>query len=341
MEFEILIIVFFFLFLYLINFFLKKKRLLIDNIEHHEEHKKLLSINKSTPLSGNLYFFILIIFLFYTYEPILIIAFSFFILLGVSSDLKIIVSPKLRLVFQLLILLFFISFTPNIVIDTRINWLNDIMQNFVLKIFIISFFFLVLINGFNFIDGVNNLSCLNFLIILIFIYLMLEGNDPLLLRNKILILILSMTVFTIYNSFGKNFMGDGAIYGVSFLVGYILVKLSSLNYSVSPYFIANLLWYPAFENLFTITRRLFNRKKNYLPDNGHLHQILFKFLNKKKLIKKKYLLSSCVGIILNLFLSILYTIGYIYNDKTDVQIYLIFLGVLIYLFVFFRLKRFS
>ena len=116
---------------------------------------------------------------------------------------------------------------------------------------------------------------------------MLEGNDPLLLRNKILILILSMTVFTIYNSFGKNFMGDGAIYGVSFLVGYILVKLSSLNYSVSPYFIANLLWYPAFENLFTITRRLFNRKKNYLPDNGHLHQILFKFLNKKKLIKKK------------------------------------------------------
>ena len=341
MEFEVLIIVFFSLFLYLINFFLKKKRLLIDNIEHHEEHKKLLSINKSTPLSGNLYFFILIIFLFYAYEPILIIAFSFFILLGVSSDLKIIVSPKLRLVFQLLILLFFISFTPNIVIDTRINWLNDIMQNFVLKIFIISFFFLVLINGFNFIDGVNNLSCLNFLIILIFIYLMLEGNDPLLLRNKILILILSMTVFTIYNSFGKNFMGDGAIYGVSFLVGYILVKLSSLNYSVSPYFIANLLWYPAFENLFTITRRLFNRKKNYLPDNGHLHQILFKFLNKKKLIKKKYLLSSCVGIILNLFLSILYTIGYIYNDKTDVQIYLIFLGVLIYLFVFFRLKRFS
>ena len=341
MEFEVLIIVFFSLFLYLINYFLKKKRLLIDNIEHHEEHKKLLSINKSTPLSGNLYFFILIIFLFYAYEPILIIAFSFFILLGVSSDLKIIVSPKLRLVFQLLILLFFISFTPNIVIDTRINWLNDIMQNFVLKIFIISFFFLVLINGFNFIDGVNNLSCLNFLIILIFIYLMLEGNDPLLLRNKILILILSMTVFTIYNSFGKNFMGDGAIYGVSFLVGYILVKLSSLNYSVSPYFIANLLWYPAFENLFTITRRLFNRKKNYLPDNGHLHQILFKFLNKKKLIKKKYLLSSCVGIILNLFLSILYTIGYIYNDKTDVQIYLIFLGVLIYLFVFFRLKRFS
>ena len=161
------------------------------------------------------------------------------------------------------------------------------------------------------------------------------------LKTKILILILSMTVFTIYNSFGKNFMGDGAIYGVSFLVGYILVKLSSLNYSVSPYFIANLLWYPAFENLFTIIRRLFNKKKNYLPDNGHLHQILFKFLDKKKIIKKKYLLSTFVGISINLLLTIFYTIGYMHNDKTNIQIYLIFIGILIYLFIFFRLKKFS
>ena len=152
---------------------------------------------------------------------------------------------------------------------------------------------------------------------------------------------LSMIVFTIYNSFGKNFMGDGAIYGVSFLIGYILVKLSSLNYSISPYFIANLLWYPAFENLFTITRRLYNKKKNYLPDNGHLHQILFKFLYKKKIIKKKYLLSTFVGVSINLFLTIFYTIGYMHNDKTNMQIYLISIGVLIYLFVFFRLKKFS
>ena len=45
------------------------------------------------------------------------------------------------------------------------------MQNNIFNIFIVSFFFLVLVNGYNFIDGVNNLSSLNFLIILIFIYL--------------------------------------------------------------------------------------------------------------------------------------------------------------------------
>tara|TARA_B110000971_G_scaffold177596_1_gene183310 strand:- start:6889 stop:7914 length:1026 start_codon:yes stop_codon:yes gene_type:complete len=341
MEFETLIIVFFSLFLYLINFFLKKKKLLIDNIKSYEEHKKLLSLNRNTPLSGGVYFGSIIIFLFYSQELFLTITCVFFILLGMFSDLKLITSPKLRLVFQLLIIFFFISLTPDITIDTRINWLNSIMQNSFLKPFMISFFFLVLINGFNFIDGVNNLSSLNFLIILIFIYLLLADNDSLLLKNEILILILCMSVFTLFNSFGKNFMGDGAIYGVSFLIGYVLVKISSFNYSISPYFIANLLWYPAFENLFTIMRRLFKKKKNYLPDNSHLHQKLFKFLNKKKVIKKKYLLSTFVGISINLFLSILYIVGYIYNEKTDVQICLIFIGILIYLSVFLRLKKLS
>ena len=242
MEFETLIIVFFSLFLYLINFFLKKKKLLIDNIKSYEEHKRLLSLNRNTPLSGGVYFGSIIIFLFYSQELFLTITCVFFILLGMFSDLKLITSPKLRLVFQLLIIFFFISLTPDITIDTRINWLNSIMQNSFLKPFMISFFFLVLINGFNFIDGVNNLSSLNFLIILIFIYLLLADNDPLLLKNEILILILCMSVFTLFNSFGKNFMGDGAIYGVSFLIGYVLVKISSFNYSISPYFIANLLW---------------------------------------------------------------------------------------------------
>ena len=57
---------------------------------------------------------------------------------------------------------------------------------------------------------------------------------------------------------------------------------------VSPYFIANLFWYPAFENLFSIIRRVLSQKKNYLADNLHLHQLIFIYLSKKKLLKKYY-----------------------------------------------------
>ena len=47
--------------------------------------------------------------------------------------------------------------------------------------------------------------------------------------------------------------------------------------------IANLLWYPAFENLFTIQETLITKSKNYLPDNEHLHQIFLNFLIKKNI----------------------------------------------------------
>ena len=77
---------------------------------------------------------------------------------------------------------------------------------------------------------------------------------------KIIILI-PLSIFIIFNFFGKNFLGDGAAYGLGFLLGYILLKISLLNNNVSPYFIANLLWYPAFENLFSILKKKFFKNK--------------------------------------------------------------------------------
>ena len=38
------------------------------------------------------------------------------------------------------------------------------------RVLVCSFFIVVLINGFNFIDGVNNLCSMNFLLITIFLY---------------------------------------------------------------------------------------------------------------------------------------------------------------------------
>ena len=158
------------------------------------------------------------------------------------------------------------------------------------------------------------------------------------LRNDILIF--ATFIFVIFNFFGKNFLGDGAVYGVSFLIGYFLVKISSLDDNISPYFIANLLWYPALENLFTILRRSFNGDKNYLPDNKHLHQMIFKFINQKKIFKQKFLCSSITGISINTFLLVLYTIGYFFKDQTYVQVYLIITGVLVYLFFYLILIKF-
>ncbi|MDB9747112.1 hypothetical protein OAB07_03480, partial [Candidatus Pelagibacter sp.] len=102
---------------------------------------------------------------------------------------------------------------------------------------------------------------------------------------------------------------------------------------------ANLFWYPAFENLFSILRRTFTYKNNYLPDNEHLHQLIYKFFVKKNFIKKNFLLSSLVGLIINLILVINYSIGYIFLNNTVVQITLIMGGVILYLLTYYSLAE--
>ena len=70
------------------------------------------------------------------------------------------------------------------------------------------------------------------------------------------------------------FLGDGGSYLISFVAGTILIKFFNDNYLVSPYYIMALLWYPAYENLFSIVRKKIQKKTPSTPDSRHLHQLI-------------------------------------------------------------------
>ena len=108
-----------------------------------------------------------------------------------------------------------------------------------------------------------------------------------------------------------------------------------LDNNISPYFIANLLWYPAFENLFSIVRRNFSKSNNYLPDNNHLHQLIFKYFKKKKIIKKNFILSSFIGISINSILFFNYLIGFNSFNNSMIQIMLISSSIFLYLIAYY------
>ena len=340
MEYKLYWIVFFVFFLFAINFVMKKFSFSLDKMSINESHKLLLRQDDSTPLSGTYYFLPIIFILFYKFDVIAIISCSFFFILGLMSDLKITNSPKLRLIFQFLILFFLLFLNNGIIIDTKIEALNNLMNHNLSRIMICSFFFMVLINGFNLIDGVNCLCSLNFLIVLFFSYLLIKNLSPSSFNYELIIMIIAISIFITFNFFGKNFLGDGAAYGIGFLLGFILIKISLLNNLVSPYFLANLLWYPAFENLFSIIRRALSKKKNYLPDNDHLHQMIFIYFKKKNFIKKNFLLSSFVGIVINLYLFFVYSIGYFFYTHTIIQITLITSSIIVYLILYYILVKF-
>ena len=327
------------LFLSFLNFLLKKYNFSIDKISDQEQHKSLLQFNDNIPLSGSFYFLpILVIFNYFYNLNFIYICLCFFII-GILSDLKVTYSPKLRLLLQCFSLLIFLYYNKDFKIDIRIDYLNSLIESEIFRIIFISFFFLVLVNGYNFIDGVNSLCPLNFLIVLCFFLLVAKDINYSQVEKLVSFLMIFLITFVIFNFYGKNFLGDGAVYGISCFVGIIAIYLSSKSDTISPYFIANLLWYPAFENLFSILRRIISKKKNYLADNLHLHQLLFVYLNKKKLINKKYLLSSLSGVIINTYLLFFFIIGYQDYSDTKLQIYLILMNTLFYLIAYFKLKK--
>ena len=98
---------FFFIFFIFITLygFLKKKEILIDKISY-SDHKIIGAQNKSPVIIGGLYILIVYLFIFYSHSFILITSSIFITLLGLMSDKNILTSPKKRLIFQFLILLF-------------------------------------------------------------------------------------------------------------------------------------------------------------------------------------------------------------------------------------------
>ena len=142
------------------------------------------------------------------------------------------------------------------------------------------FCILILINGTNFIDGLNTLVLGYFILVLVAIISVAFKFDFALNENEFLFLII-LVVLLIFNFFEKIYLGDSGSYIVGMTIAFFLLKFINKNQVVSPYFICLLLWYPAFENLFTILRRLSCKRKTYKADQQHLHQLLYFYFLKK------------------------------------------------------------
>ena len=107
-----------------------------------------------------------------------------------------------------------------------------------------------MINGSNFMDGVNTLCGGYFFILFCNIIFLYSNNEINIDIYNVKIILIILFVFLLGNSFNKSFMGDNGSYLISFFTAIFLIDLSNENQIISPYFIAVLLWYPAFENFF-------------------------------------------------------------------------------------------
>ena len=320
--------------LILVNFFFKKKNFLVDN--KNLVHKSFTS-KESVPLSGWIVIFFNLA-LFSNNHFILLFFFLIFIL-GIFSDLLIITKPLQKFIVQFLVVFFFLNFLDLKVLSTKIYFIDFLIKNNLFAILFTSFCLLILINGTKFIDGINTLVCGYYILIILTILYVCSQNKLLIYNfDSFYYLFLSLLVIYFFNFSSKVYLGDSGSFLLSFLIGYYLINFCNDNLNliqyISPIFILLLLWYPAFENLFSIIRKIIIKKHPSEPDNLHMHHLLFNFI-KKKNNKTIIYNNTLTGNIINLFNLIGFAVSSKFYYHTEYLVYIIIFNVLFYTVVYF------
>lgn len=332
------LILFFFIHLFL-NKFLTHFKILLDKQEI-SEHKQKVITNKYTPLTCGLIF---IIFFFFTTLNnsfyLFFVIFSLY-LLGLLSDLDILASPLKRIIFQTSIILLSIFLFDLQINSVSIDTIDKILEIKFFNIFFTLMCLLVLINGFNLMDGLNTLVLGYFIFCLTALYFTSKQNNFYLDYKLIEDILIILSIMIFFNFFGKSFLGDSGTYSIGFLIGIISIKFAYENYSlISPYFVASILWYPAIENLFSILRRIYLRKKLSNADNNHLHHLVYSYLKNNGFLKNKEYINSLSGILINFYNLITLSISIYFINSSKILLILILTNILVYLILYFNLNR--
>ena len=212
---------------------------------------------------------------------LIIICSSIIIFLTILEDIKYFLSPKLRLTILFFVSTIYVFFAelPNIKIS---NIFID-RQNIIIfySLYILSL--MMIMNGFNFIDGLNGLSSFNFITIFISIYFLADLYQDEEIKNwSIFIILLSLFFLVLNFPFGKFFLGDSGSYLYAFLSGSTTIMLFDRN-AEAPTLLALLVFaYPITEIVFSIIRKSLKKFSPMAPDNLHIHQLIFNKLNGNK-----------------------------------------------------------
>ena len=301
-----------------------------------EKHKKFTSIQKNYSIGGILLIIFFMLSFFDKKEYLDGVFFFSIFLIGLFSDLKILNNPKIRFLLQIFSIILFVYLLDIRILDTRAEILNKLLENNIFNYFFVTFCLMILINGSNFVDGINTLLINYFIIILGSLWLFLpESIHQLELLEFLIILLFIILAF---NLNGKIILGDSGSYVLGLFVGIYLIDFSNLNEQISPYFIILLLWYPCFELLFSMIRRNGSKINIYEPDIYHLHQMIFNFF-KKKISVKNNLNHFIASSLINLYNAITILIGINYIYQTSKLVIIISVNLTVYSLIYFFLKK--
>ena len=325
------------IFLFSIFLLFSKKYLKLSIDKNIRLAHQTYTADKYVPLLGG-YFILIPVFFNHTilFQNLL---FLFIFLTGVLSDIRLLNSPKLRFLIQFFLGMLFIIFSKTYINDTGIDILDNLLGYKFFNILFVTFCILILMNGTNFIDGLNGLVSGYYIIILLVIIYLGDNNINLINFNFYKILAFTLSIIFILNLLNKIYLGDGGSYLLSFVIGISIIKMYSQNSQISSLFIILLLWYPCFENLFSIIRKFYQKKSPLHPDNKHFHQLVFNFIKKKFKIKNNLLSNNITSILIISYNMGVLFVGSLYVQSTSYQVLIIVFNISLYIFLYQKLDK--
>ncbi len=248
---------------------------------------KLLDKN-ATPLIGGIFLFfgLSINYLYiYFYESSLLenfINFNFISLIFIIAllDDRFNLTPNIRLIACTLIIIFFV-YQDNLYIETLKSEFFGFLyfpENFLIKFLFPTFCIFVLIQAYNFTDGINGLA--NLIGLSWFLYIIIKSP---IFFSTYFILGYFLIFFLILNFKNKSYLGDSGNYIISTIIAVFLVKINALNpYDYFAEEILLLLLIPGLDLIRLFIKRISIKKSPFDGDLDHFHHHLINKFGLKK-----------------------------------------------------------
>jgi UDP-GlcNAc:undecaprenyl-phosphate/decaprenyl-phosphate GlcNAc-1-phosphate transferase len=182
-----------------------------------------------------------------------------------------------------------------------------------------------LMNGINFIDGMNGLAVLTIMGALsscIALSYIAKDNQAFIVLVPWLIM---LSIFLLFNyPFGKIFLGDSGAYFIGILLGIWLIDFFARHNQISSWNALLIIFYPSIEVIYSVIRKISQGKSPFYPDREHLHIKIFDIVY---LATKKPLYANNVTTI---FLAIFWLapalmVQFLYSSQLAIAICLVFL----------------
>ncbi len=208
--------------------------------------------------------------------PLLIASLIIF-LFSFYEDLKQSLSPYFRLSILFVGSFIFVFFSK--LPDINITILLFVKDYEIIKILLFILSLTLLMNGFNFIDGLNGLSSFNFISIMSSIlYIGYSYNDDFIVKLSTFVIVISIFILLLNFPFGKIFLGDSGSYVYALFSGALIIYLFERHSQLPTLLAMVVLSYPITEMLFSILRKILLKYSPLKPDLNHLHHLVFRKL---------------------------------------------------------------